>query len=223
MQNKIFNLAIFEVKNNKINLTKICQSFSKDIREWTKLKSTKAFISALEKDEGDSTHLEVIHGVGTFGTREVAIKLAQWISAEFEVFCITKLDELFQTGKTQIETRKPKTLSTLDLLKLNVQAIEKLQEQNKKLESDVTKLATRDLEVKTEKEYKWKEEVKKDDLGRSINYYVNKLFFTGSYPESHQIAKETYRQATGVSLPDHAKAMTLEQKTNYLKFLSKYA
>jgi hypothetical protein len=100
-----FDISIFEVVDGKVNLTKLVQSQGKEIKEWLKNKSTKSFISALETARGNSPQVEIINGVGTFGTREVALKVAQWISSEFEVFCIEKIDTLFQTGK--VELAKP--------------------------------------------------------------------------------------------------------------------
>jgi phage antirepressor YoqD-like protein len=97
-----FNISIFEVVNNKVNLTKICQSFNKDIRKWTKQEGIKALISALEEAEPNVAHLEIINGVGTFGTREVAIELARWISPKFAVWANKQIDTLLQTGKIEL-------------------------------------------------------------------------------------------------------------------------
>jgi len=215
----IFDISIFEVKNGKINLTKICQSFSKNVNEWKRLPSTQAFLKAYS-DMG-KTHITIYKGnsgkeQGTFGTREIALKLAQWISPEFEVFCIQKLDELFQTGKTELKKQSP-----LELLKFAVAELEAKEKENQKLALENTTLASRDLEVKTQKEYKWKSQEVKNDRGRSINYYVSKHFFTGSYRDAHNNAKDAFRNATGVSLPSNADSMSIEQKKEYLDWLSR--
>jgi hypothetical protein len=213
-----FDISIFEVKNGKINLTKICQSFGKDIREWKRLPSTVAFLNAYQ-GVGKS-HIITVTGKGkeqgTFGNREIALKLAQWISPEFEVFCIQKLDELFQTGKTELKKQTP-----LELLKFAVAELEAKEKENQKLALENTTLASRDLEVKTQKEYKWKSQELQNDRGRTINYYVNKHFFTGDYREAHNRAKAAFRNATGVNLPDNAKSMSMEQKKEYLDWLSR--
>lgn len=117
---------------------------------------------------------------------------------------------------------EPKTLSTLDILKLNIKAIEQLEARNKQLEVETAKLATRDLEVKTEKEYKWKSEVVKADLGRNINYYVGKYFFDGDYSAAHRAAKKAFRLATGIDIPDNIKTVSTELKKRYLEWLSQY-
>lgn len=112
-QNQVqFNISIFEIVDGKINLTKIAQSQNKSIKEWLKNKSTMSYLSALTQARGNSPQLEIVNGVGTFGTREVALKLAQWISPNFEVFCIEKIDTLLQTGK--VELKKPE--SKMDLI-----------------------------------------------------------------------------------------------------------
>jgi len=216
----IFDISIFEVKNGKINLTKICQSFDKDVRRWLANTSTKTFIEALESADGKTVITQNVgnNGLeqGTFGTREIALKLAQWISPEFEVFCIQKLDELFQTGKTELKKQSP-----LELLKFAVAELEAKEKENQKLALENTTLASRDLEVKTQKEYKWKSQEVQNDRGRSINYYVSKHFFTGSYREAHNNAKDAFRNATGVSLPSNARSMSMEQKKEYLDWLSR--
>jgi phage regulator Rha-like protein len=109
------------------------------------------------------------------------------------------------------------------LLAMNVQVIEELSERAKLLEGEVTKLATRDLEVKTEKEYKWKQKVVQNDRGKTINYYV-KLYFNvdGNYSKAHKDAKRAYYIATGIFLPHYAKDMSMEQKKDYLEWLAKY-
>jgi len=117
--------------------------------------------------------------------------------------------------------RKPKTLSTLDLIKLNLKVIEQLEAKNKELEVANTELATRNLEVKTEKEYKWKVKVVKDDLGKMINYYVKKHFLpfaNNSYSLAHTKAKKEYKAISGVNLPAHISLASTEAKREYLNW-----
>ena len=216
----VFDGSIFEVVDGKVNLTKICKTFDKSVNEWKRLPSTQAFLKVLESDMGESpiTTFRGNNGKeqGTFGNRQVALKLAQWISPEFEVFCIQKLDELFQTGKTELKKQ-----STLEYLKQAVIELEQAEKEIQKLALENTTLASRDLEVKTQKEYKWiKEEVKRD-RGRAINWYVMKHFYTGDYKKAHDSAKEAYRQDTGVDLPSKIDLASLEMKKAYLEWLSR--
>jgi hypothetical protein len=133
MQNHIttFDTSVFEVVNGQINLTKICQHFNKRLDVWLKTKQTKAFLasySVLTPNGGITVNIgNNGKEQGTFGNREIALKLAQWISPEFEVFCIQKLDELFQTGKTELKPAKE--LTTIDILELATGEIQRLKSQ----------------------------------------------------------------------------------------------
>lgn len=217
----VFDTSIFEVVDGKVNLTKICKHFGKSINDWTKTKQTQAFLQAFAKNKPDTNIIVSVKGgndeQGSWTQyREVALKLAQWINPDFEVFCMEKLDELFQKGKVEL---KPK--STLEMLKMAVVELEAKEKENLLLAKENTVLASRDIEVKTQKEYKWINQEIQNDRGRTINYYVSKHFFDGDYRKAHQKAKEAYRQATGCSLPDNAKNMSIDQKKDYLLFLSK--
>lgn len=211
-----FDVSILEIQNDKINLTKICQHFSKDIRKWTKLKGTNDLITEMEQAEPDVAHLQTINGVGTFGTREIAIELARWISPKFAVWANKQIDTLLQKGKVELKPKSP-----LEMLKMAVVELEAKEKENQLLAKENTVLATRDLEVKTQKEYKWINQEIQNDRGRTINYYVSKHFFDGDYRQAHQKAKDAYRQATGYNLPDNAKNMSIDQKKDYLLFLSR--
>lgn len=134
MQNHIttFDTSVFEVVNGQINLTKICQHFQKNIKDWTRNKTTKQFLEAFSSNKADGQIiLSVKGGDGEQGSwtsyREIALKLAQWISPEFEVFCIQKLDELFQTGKTELKPAKE--LTTIEILELTTNEIKRLKSQ----------------------------------------------------------------------------------------------
>jgi phage antirepressor YoqD-like protein len=103
-----FNLSIFEVDQTSqtVNLTKMAENFGKSITRWLASSKTKAFVKALESANGKTVVTQNIGNngkeQGTFGTREVALKVAQWISPEFEVYCIKKLDTLFEKGTVSI-------------------------------------------------------------------------------------------------------------------------
>jgi phage antirepressor YoqD-like protein len=139
-----FDISIFEIDKKKkmVNLTKMAEHFGKEIRMWYRLPSTKAFLGVLNSNV-QKMHITTQRGnsgnSGTFGTREVALKLAQWISPEFEVFCIKKLDELFQTGKAELKQTTPQDPNFwLDLQNQQARAMKYLQnalaKKNKELE-----------------------------------------------------------------------------------------
>ena len=62
----------------------------------------------------------------------------------------------------------------------------------------------------------------KDAKGRTINYYVGKYFVqNNNWRQGHTDAKAAYKRATGITLL-RANQMTLDQKQDYLDWLSKY-
>jgi len=115
-----FDTSLLEVDKakNKVNLTKMAEHFNKSVKEWFKNKSTKQFIDALIYADGRIPPIEIIKGgneeQGTWGTREVALRFAQWLNPHFGVFCIKKLDELFQTGSTSLKPKMEQSNNNLD-------------------------------------------------------------------------------------------------------------
>jgi phage antirepressor YoqD-like protein len=105
-----FDISIFEIDKTKnmVNLTKLAKCFNKDVNQWKRLPNTVDFLRAWKQvNELCENHIVSLEGgagsgAGTWAHREIALKFAQWISSDFEVFCIKKLDELFQTGTTTI-------------------------------------------------------------------------------------------------------------------------
>jgi phage anti-repressor protein len=102
------------------------------------------------------------------------------------------------------------------------EVIRSVQQDNLRLQAENVLMSSRDLVVTTEKDYKWKTQILQADRGRTINYYVSKLFFKGDYREAHNSAKEAYRKDTGISLPSNIKYASTEQKKDYLDWLSQY-
>ena len=143
----MFDISIFEVIDGKVNLTKMCKHFGKEIKRWSGLPSSKQYLQALESVDGKSV-ITVLKGnfsngetQGTFGTREVAIKVSQWISPQFEVFCIKKLDELFQTGRVELQPQG-KTILTInaDFLEQVTKKMRQIEEEKEKLTIQNTRL-----------------------------------------------------------------------------------
>jgi hypothetical protein len=160
MQNHIttFDTSVFEVVNGQINLTKICQHFHKRLDVWLKTKQTKAFLasySVLTPNGGITVNIgNNGKEQGTFGNREIALKLAQWISPDFEVFCIQKLDELFQTGKTELN---PKQINRKELALMVIaqeEELERLETENNGLKTALVETETLVLDTRKELEHK---------------------------------------------------------------------
>jgi phage antirepressor YoqD-like protein len=118
-----FDLAIFEIDKakNLVNLTKIATAFGKLTGNYLKSQTTQEFLEAFKEAYPDIPNgITVVQGgsdtQGTWAHREIALHFAQWISPKFHVFCIKKLDELFQTGST--------TLAPQDDLSLMAQGLQ---------------------------------------------------------------------------------------------------
>jgi hypothetical protein len=234
-----FDITIFEVQGQQVNLTKMARYFGKEVKDWTRLEQSKNFVSAMSLIYPEEQIMSIRKGgngeQGTFGNRQIALKLAQWISPEFEVFCIQKLDELFQTGTTELKKQSP-----LELLKFAVAELEAKEQEVLFLAKENTTLATRDIEVKTQREYKWVKKEIQSDRGRGINYYVNKYFLPqvpetfynddgieltysngARYSLAHTLSKAVFKK-DNYTLPNKAADMTMDQKKEYLEWLSRY-
>lgn len=142
----------------------------------------------------------------------------------------------FNEIANQLVQAKPKT--TLELLKDVVFELEAKEKENLLLAKENSVLANRDLEVKTQKEYKWKKQEIQNDRGRTINYYVEKYFLPqvpntfinsdgieltytagAKYALAHNLAKLEF-SVKNYKLPKYARDMSMEQKKDYLIYLS---
>lgn len=137
-----FDLSIFEVKDGMVNLTKIGQHFGKNIGTWMKSKKVKEFIEKLDKMT-DRQNLHIAKGgdlneteQGTFGTEKVALKFAEYISTDFEIWANDKIHTLLQKGKVELQPQ-PKTSLTI-----NADFLEQVAKKMRQLEEEKEKLAT---------------------------------------------------------------------------------
>lgn len=91
-----------------VNLTQMAQANEKQINDFFRLKSTKEYLNALESETGiPVTGLyQVFQGgksaQGTFGHPLVALRLAQWISPKFAVWCDAHIFNLMTSGATTL-------------------------------------------------------------------------------------------------------------------------
>lgn len=95
------------------NLTQMCQANGKQVSDFLKLKSTKAYIQETAADaqiplaevlivkSGGCQHWEQ----GTWGHKLVAIKLARWINVKFELWCDKNIFTLMSTGKVELQAK----------------------------------------------------------------------------------------------------------------------
>jgi len=106
-----------------INATEIAKAFGKRLEDFTRLKQTKKFIEVLEnsmnsKDSAKPADLRVwknavksIRGGndpsirGTWYEQRLALKLAAWLSPEFELWIYDRIRELLTLGETKIDSQ----------------------------------------------------------------------------------------------------------------------
>jgi hypothetical protein len=103
------DMSIFEVDKEKgmVNLTKIAKTCERELSDWLRADKTRELISAMDDEltPNGGSCIVAENGNCTWGSREIALDLAMWVSPRFKVWCIKALDELFQTGKVEL---KPK-------------------------------------------------------------------------------------------------------------------
>lgn len=183
------------------------------------------WFNRLDEKYGFSDNYRVVKsdhsiGIGKMTYHMIEINMAKEISMVTQGERGKQARQYFLACEKHLKD-KTKELTTVDILELATNEIRKLQSENKKLEHENINLNLNAISVSTKKEYKWIEEVKKDDIGRSINFYVGKHFLDGDYRSAHRKAKAMYRQATGIELPDRIKSASIGQKQDYLEWLSK--
>lgn len=100
-----------------VNATEIVKAFGKRLEDFTRLKQTKEFVKALEKSMNTAKPADVrvwkkatksVRGGidaslrGTWYEKRLALKLAAWLSPEFEVWIFSRIEELLRTGRTEL-------------------------------------------------------------------------------------------------------------------------
>lgn len=119
------NIKIFEFGGKRItfdfgdgmqmiNATEMVKVFDKRLDNFMRLKQTKEFIKALESVPSDVRERKIIRVVrggtpdlqGTWIDELLALKLASWLSPQFEIWVYSKIRELLTTGKTELESER---------------------------------------------------------------------------------------------------------------------
>lgn len=114
-----------------ISLTDMAKANGKRTNDWLSLQSTKDYLSALSKSNtaksGSEAKQELItvnggKTPGTWATKRVAIRFAQWLSDEFAIWVDTQIEELMTSGSVAL-----KPLTRKELLLLALAAEEKVE------------------------------------------------------------------------------------------------
>lgn len=227
-----FDISIFEIDKNKgmVNLTKIANHFGKEVRAWNQLASTKKFLTAFfVKNPMSENMITAIGGnneQGTWASRKLALKFAEWISVDFEIYANEVIDELFATGKVELQPQRKLPTNFLESLELLVQSEKeniKLQLENTQQNKEIASLSN-DIQLTREakaKDYKTVMARNKADIGLSINRLVLKNFKTdsNSFAEANHKSWAAYKHVTGLTYAGATYA-SYEEKLSFLSFLT---
>lgn len=184
-----------------VNATQMCQANGKQIGDWLKTQDAKRYIDAistvtniLASDLVKKIKPDVNKGIGggTWIHPKLAIKLARWISVDFELWCDDHIKELIETGSTKIsqhdadwtEARiegKEIRLSLTDAIKAYLERHPELSEGKKKyLYAQASDTLNVNMLGKTSKELKallglTKSQLLRDKLSRKENIYLGAI------------------------------------------------
>lgn len=109
LQNFNYNGSIIQKRQDGyINMTQMCSANGKLVADFLRLKQTKAYLAELSTVMGiPITQLyQVIQGgnedQGTWGHPLLSLRCAQWINAQFAVWCDGHIFHLMETGETNL-------------------------------------------------------------------------------------------------------------------------
>lgn len=104
----------FDVINGVVmaNATAMCDLFKKRPNDFLNLSTTKKYMQAVTKKTGNDVNqlVKIMQGgqiQGTWIHQRLILKLAKWLSVDFEIWCDDKIAELIKHGNVSLETEKP--------------------------------------------------------------------------------------------------------------------
>ena len=112
----------FELANGDVmvNLTEMGKAFDKRPIDFLRLPSTDELVKAIVRKSHKSEDQVVTirrgsaqNGGGTWGNRLVALAFAQWLSVDFHVVCLEKIDELLTKGYTKLDSISKRDLAAM--------------------------------------------------------------------------------------------------------------
>lgn len=122
------------------NATAMCRTFGKKANDWLRLESTQRYIDAISK-RGNPALVESRKGgsnPGTWISEKLILKLAQWLSVDFEVWCDERIAELLRTGKVEL-----KPMSTEEMIIAQAQSVIQVKKELAEVKSEVRELAAK--------------------------------------------------------------------------------
>ena len=133
-----------------VNATQMCKSADKKLKDFKKLPGTKDFVEILgrqnitlelyQKQKGS------IHNRHTFAHPQIAIKLAQWISPEFDVWVTERIFQLMTTGEVQLNNQ----LNSNEILKEFKRKLQSVEEEKQQLNIQFEETKQQLITVQTE-------------------------------------------------------------------------
>lgn len=98
-----------------ISLTDMAKANGKEAWRWLDLESTKSYLAVIAKlGKNEVITKQGVNG-GTWASKRVAIRFAQWLSDEFAIWVDTQIEELLTTGVVKMKplTRKEMALMVI--------------------------------------------------------------------------------------------------------------
>lgn len=112
------------------NATQMCQRYGRLFADFTRLKSTKAYLAALSPVMGipiTGLILSQQGGTpseqGTWVHRRVALKLAAWLNPHFEVWVYSVIEKLLTQGKVELEDERDALIAVLEVSEAQVRKL----------------------------------------------------------------------------------------------------
>lgn len=113
------NQGIRQREDGFWSLTDMCRVNTKNLADWLRLKATEQYVEALKESRYGNSHnapepIEIIQGgeptgQGTWGDRQCAVRLAQWISPQFAIQVDAWVVELMSQGFVSIANQRPES------------------------------------------------------------------------------------------------------------------
>ena len=147
----------FGRNSNLINATDMAKPFNKNVADFLRLNGTKRFVTALEARYGNPHNgrkkevLKVVQGgrpehQGTWMDELLALKLAGWLDAEFEIWMYERIRELLIQGTTSLPGIAPQS-NVVQGLRLIVAQLERQEVFNADIRNDVDVIRDRVNEI----------------------------------------------------------------------------
>jgi len=147
---QVFNYNGVEISKRDdgyINLTQMCQANGRQVNDFFRLKSTKEYLAELSTSTGIPVNQlqQVFQGSGSIGGGSwghplVALRMAQWISPKFAVWCDAHIFNLMATGTTSMD------IDPIEEMKLKIRLAEL---ENQKAQTELSTLHLRNTIVQT--------------------------------------------------------------------------